>query len=529
MSIPFTGFVGNSYQLNSLYAGIERTVNWYLDPVEDPGEEKARAILSPSPGNYAFGPIPSTFPFPARGRFQNRGKVFGVNGGIFFELLSNGTEVQRGSVADDGNPVSFTANGNNQVCCFAGGNLYVWDGATFTTVAAQPPDGPFLGGKIGTFQDGYVITNTPNTNEFQISGNDTTPVGDATIWSALNVSVQAGQADYMTGVISNQEYLYLIGNERSQVYQNVGNSGIGGFPFQSYNDVFLEIGSPAPYSISTMGAMAADTVAMVSKSKDGSYQAWAIAGLRPERISTFAVEQFWASYPTVNDARAFSWQWNGHVFWQITFPSANNGQGATWVYDRTVSLMTRIPCWHERNYTDFNGVQWARSEQYHCFGFGKHLVGSVGIDGNPGVTYQYKAPNDNVTPFCDLGQTAPGGGANGNMPIIRDRIAPHLWGENKWRIYDSIEFEGARGVGLDGLSVGVPGYDPVITLRWSNDYGATFGAEFYIKMGKIGQDTLRMIQRRTGRARDRVFWVRVSDPVFSSFSNAMLDIRQLAV
>ena len=525
MSVPFTGFVGNSYQLNSLYAGIERTVNWYFDPIEDPDEQKSRAILSPCPGNYAFGPIPSAFPFPARGRFENRGSVYGVNGAVFFQIAADGTETQLGTVANDNNPVSFTANGNGQVCCFSAGNLYVWDGATFTAVPASSGSGPFFGGKVGTFQDGYILTNTPGTNQFQISGTDATPTGDATLWSAANISIQAGIAGFLTGIVSNQEYIFVVGDRRTLVYDNVGNNGLGGFPFQIYNDTILEIGSPAPYSISVMGLIANDTVAMVSQTVAGAAQAWAIRGLTPERISTFAVEQFWASYPTVADATSFSWQWNGHVMWSVTFPSANSGAGATWVYDRTVSLLLGRPCWHERTYTDYNGQPHARSEQSHCFGFGKHLVGSVGIDGCPGVTFQYGAPNDNTTPFCDQGDTD-GTGTIGNMVIVRDRIAPHLWGDNKYRIYDSIEFEGSRGVGLDG---GAQGSNPQILLRWSNDYGATFGAEVQIPMGQIGQDTLRMITRRTGRARDRVFWVRVADPVYASFSNAVLDIRQLSV
>jgi hypothetical protein len=521
MSVELSGFVGNSYELNSLYAGIERTVNWYFDPVEAPEEQKSRALLTPSPANFAFGPLPETFPLPARGRFSYRGNCYGVNGSVLFQLNTNAPSTQIGTVVDDGHPVSFCGNGNGQLCCASGGNLYVWDGTTFTTVTADPVNGPFFGAGTITFQDGYVIASIPNSNKFQISGTDSVPIGDATQWDAANVSVQAGQIGNVTAVISNQEYVFVICENRTLVYNNTG----GTFPFQIYNDLFLEIGSASPYSITSFGALANDTVAMVSQTISGNAQAWCIRGLTPERISTLAVEQFWSEYPTVSDARAFTYQWNGHVFWQITFPSANDGRGATWVYDRTVSLLTGRSCWHERTYTDYNGTQWARSEQYHCFWAGKHVVGSVGLDGLPGATYYYNAPNDGVTPFWDIGVVDESGNI-GNVPIIRDRIAPHLWGENKRRIYDSIEFEGSRGCGLAGDG---PGSNPVIQLRWSSDYGNTFGPEIDIAMGKSGNYLNRMITRRTGRARDRVYWVRVADPVYASFSNAVLELRPLSV
>lgn len=527
MNVPFAGFVGNSYQLDSRYAAIERTVNYYYDPIEDTGEAKSRALLSPCPGNQRFGPIPSTYPFPARGRFVNRNVVCGVNGNVFFTIDSDGTEIQRGTVANDGKPVSFTANGNDQIVMASGGNLYVYSGGVFTVVAANVGGGPFFGAKTVTFQDGYIIVNTPSTNQFQISGSADTPLGDATLWDAANISIQAGIADLLAAVISNQEYLYVIGQKRSLIYDNVGNNGIGGFPFQIYNDTILEIGTVAPYSICTLGLMVGDAIAGISQSKDGSAQAFIIEGLRVNRLTTFAVEQFWQSYGDLSDAQAFTYTWKGHFFWQITFPSANAGNGATWVYDRTVSVLTGKPCWHERTYTTYNGVQLARSEQFHCYAYGRHLVGSTGLDGCPGVTFQYYAPNGNETAFVDQGDTD-GSRTIGNMPIVRDRITPHLWEGNLRRIYDGIEFEIDRGVGLDVAS-DQPGYDPVLVLRWSNDYGKNFGQEFNLRLGKMGENELRVLQRRTGKARDRVWWSRCSEPVYSSFSGASLDIRKLGV
>lgn len=116
-----------------------------------------------------------------------------------------------------------------------------------------------------------------------------------------------------------------------------------------------------------------------------------------------------------------------------------------------------------------------------------------------------------------------------DVPVVRDRIAPHIWENNLNRIYDRIEFEGSRGTGLDGTTTGQPGNDPVIMLRYSDNYGDSFGSWFFIRQGKIGEDRIRMLRDRNGRARDRVWWVRTSDITYSAFSNAILYIRRLGV
>ena len=592
MSVPFVGFVGNSYESETKYASIERTVNFFYGPIEDPAETKTRESLFPSPCNAVFGPIPSAYPYPARGRFEYRGTVYCVNGSIFFTIDQNGNESAplASEIVDDGKPVCFTANGNGQVVFSSGGNLYVWgpgngtvntngtavtfvsgdvfkygqwasgdvitiNGSNYTIssvssdsrnltlnksagvqsdvtynypksyftvlIAGENDGNTFLGASSITFQDGYILVVTPNSNQFQISGNNEIPVGDANLWDAANVSIQLGQADYLSAIISNQEYVYLIGNRRSQIYNNVGANGIGGFPFQTYNDTFLEMGSPSPFTICPIGNIASEVIAGVSQSNNGSYQAFAFEGLHVTRISNFAVEQAWSKYPRVDDAVAFSYQWKGHLMWQVSFPSANDGLGATWVYDRTVSTMLGRPCWHERTYTDFQGNSRMRSEQSHCFAFGKHLVGSTGVDGNPGVTYQYAD-----RPYCDQGVNSQG--VSGNRAMVRQRVCPHIWESNKWMIFDRIEFSMAYGQGLDG-DIAALGANPVLLLSWSNDGGQTFGTEYEIPVGKMGQFSLRVLMNRTGKARDRVFKVVCSDPIYWEFNSANLDVRLLGV
>lgn len=57
------------------------------------------------------------------------------------------------------------------------------------------------------------------------------------------------------------------------------------------------------------------------------------------------------------------------------------------------------------------------------------------------------------------------------------------------------------------------GRDPVISLRWSDDGGHTWSNSYDRSFGAAGEYKTRVIWRRLGRARDRIFEISVSDPV----------------
>jgi hypothetical protein len=301
----------------------------------------------------------------------------------------------------------------------------------------------------------------------------------------------------------------------------VGSSGIGGFPFQSYNETFIETGIAAPFSLADFG----DSLIWIGQDARGQRACWRDQAFQPQRVSNFAVEQRWAGFDRIDDAVAFPLIWKGHMMYQVSFPSAHldnkaGNFGETWVYDATISALVGRPIWHERQFLTPYGVMDRRPELFHCFAWGKHLVGSTGTDGNPGAIYQYnEAPDwDCATSFTT--------GLQMQQPVVRDRICPHLWQNNKRVIYDRLELEGTRGVGLDGAPP--VGANPQWKIRWSNDAGNTYGPEFQVPMGPIGQYRTLARINRTGYSRDRVFWVRSDEPVQAGLVNAMLDLRPCA-
>jgi len=499
MSQPFPGFVGPSYEMANRYTAIEKTVNWYLVANEAGAEEKKfQLAFEPSPGNqqFCFLPVPPPFNQPNRGLIECRGRAYGVNGTIVFQIDSGGNYINVGTVTSDGKPCSMVANGNGQIFLTSAGQGYVIPNAG----GAGSLIGPVVTASYATFQDGYILVVKPNSNTFQISGSQDVPLGDATLWDDGNVSVQAGQADLLAAIISSREYVRTLGQRRSQILYDAGSGGIGAFPFQSYNETFIESGIAAVFSLADLG----DSLVWIGQDARGIRACWRDFAFQPQRISTFAIEQIWEGYARIDDAVAFPFIWQGHLMYQITFPSAiKSSRGvytaATWVYDATVSELLKRHVWHERAYQTALGYSVGRPELFHCYCYGQHLVGSNGTDGNPGAIYAYghmgtlnqnpqlllRWSNDGGNTWgneqniplglqgqysqlaywnrCGYGrdrvfrlryseESEWGNTETGRLPIVRDRICPHLFNANKRTIYHRIQFELTHGIGSsDGV------------------------------------------------------------------------------
>ena len=495
---------------------------WRNTVNETQEEAKFKFALEPTQGNAAFGqlPVPAPFNQPNRGVIELRDSFYGVNGNVIFYLSPAGIYTQlAGGLPNDHNPVSMVANGNGQIFVASAGQGSVIQANGPASTVTGIPIGDFLGASHSTFQDGYILNVVPNSNRYQISGDDNTPLGDATVWSAANVSVQAGQADYLRAIISSREYVRILGQRRSQIQYNVGSNGIGAFPFQSYNETFIETGIGAVFSLADLG----DSLIWMGQDARGQRACWRDAAFQPQRVSTFAVEQFWQSYSKTSDAVAFSYIWQGHLIYRITFPTASVNSitgaktSATWEYDVTASQLAGRNLWTELQYNSSTKGLQGRAELFHAYCYDRHLVGSGGGDGNPGAIYQMSA-----MAYSDCGTEADG--SQSQRELVRDRIAPHLWINNSRVVYDRLQLECARGVGLDGAPA--TGVNPQMILRCSRDYGNTFGRELNAPVGAEGQYAAWVYWLRLGQARDLVTWVRYTEPTYMAIVNAELDLRE---
>lgn len=468
----YPGFVGPSYTSPNKIACDDRVVNWFPSKIES-GTGPAAYVFDPAPGYTSFCTLASS---PVRGFYTLNGASFAVADDDLYQLpTSSGgsaTLLASGLNNPDDSPVTMAGNGDGgfQLMITSGSKLYCYDfrASTLTLI-------PDITATVVTFAGGYFLALNPNTSTFYFSA-----LEDGSSWDLGDVVQRNDQPDkWLAAVLSHKEY-WLFGSQTTSVYYNSGNDP----PWIPNPSVSIPYGSGAPNSVALLNGvpvwLAQDLTVRMAQ------------GYTATRISTHALEWALEEYSTVLDADAFTYEEQGHYFYVLNFPTAN----ATWVYDLTTGQ------WHERGV--WNGLDFDVLAVWGCVASPQgNLVGSR----TTGAVYLYSQRSATET--------------DGTTGIVRLRRAPHLVSELKLTAYDRFQLHMEVGIGLSSGQ----GSDPLVMLRWSNDGGQSFGNTITASAGAIGVYRTRVIFRRLGSGRDRVFEVRVSDPVPWRLVAAYLDFR----
>lgn len=456
-------FVGPSYQLSVRDADVQRAVNLFPSILES-GTGKAPAILQEVPGLTLFCNAGSEI----RGMKTVAGRCFFVAGSTLYEVSSSGVLTSRGALSSSTGRVDM-AHGLFQLVIVDGSYGYVLklESNAFSRITA---DG-FYGSPRVAFLDGYFAFIRPQTQQFYISAID-----DATSLDALDFASAERSPDDLVAILADHGELWLMGERSVEIWVNTGGSD---FPFQRNSGAILEVGCAAAHSAQKLDS----TVIWVGNDDAGAGTVWMANGYKPARISTQAVEEALQRSTNLSGASAYTYQEDGHNFYCLNVP----GLDTTWVFDIFTGQ------WHERAEL-VNGDYQQHRANAHAYAFNKHLVGA-----SSGKVY-----------FLDKTR-----GDNDGDVKVRDRVSPHNASPSlEVLAFNQFELDCEVGRGKsDGTA-------PTLLMRYSNDGGHTWSAWRSSSLGAVGQRRQRVLFRRLGRARDRVWQVRVTDNVLCSILNA---------
>lgn len=473
----FRGFIGPSYIAQSVNVDAQRCVNLFpeINPLQT-GKEGEVASLVPTPGLTLLVTLADS---PVRALWRaSTGTLFAVAGTKVYSVSSAWVATELGTINTGTGPVSIADNGLH-VVFVDGTDGFSWTIATSTF--AEITDVDFLGADQVTFQDGYFIFNKPDSQQFYISELN------AITFDALDIATSEGSPDDIVGLVSSNQRLIVFGKQSIEVYYNSGDAD---FPFTRIQGAVVDIGCIAPFSI----AKAQEMIYWIGGSDTGSGIVYRSQGDKPERISTSAIEAVIRSLTTdaLATATAYTYQQGGHLFYCLNLPGINS----TWVFDATTGF------WHERTYLNLWSLDRHRAE-CHAVAYGKNVVG----DYETGVLYALDADA-----YTDNGTA-----------IKRLRSSPHISSGGRLARHNSFQLDMETGVGTSGTGQGV---DPKVMMRWSDDGGHTWSNEYQADAGKIGKYGTRVIWRRLGMSRDRIYEVSVTDPVKVVFIGAELGVEE---
>lgn len=454
-------FVGGAYTGKNPAAAFGTCVNWFPSAIETRGAV-APVELLPTPGLSTFATAPGGI---GRAAWAGDGRAFVVFDATLYELLVDGTLTSRGTMASDSNPATISTNGDagDQLLITSGGNAYVYNLTTNVLTLAVTAD-CLMGGVV----DGYGV----------VFGNARILISelfDLATWDPTQYAQRSIQPDlWQSMLVDPFGYITLFGSKTSESWQNTGAFP---FPFAPDRTGLMEEGVAAPFSVKQAGKHKV----WLATNGNGGYQVIAAQGFAPRRISTHGLEAAIASYSTVSDAEADTYEHEGHAFYLLTFPSA----GATWVYDFATAQ------WHRR--AELVAGAWAAYRpRFYCHAFGKHLA----VDRDGSTVWELA---DDVYTGAD------------SAGITRERAFYPGGQERALVFYDRLEIHAQAGVGLTtGTDANV---NPRLALAVSNDFGRTWGTERTKPLGAVGAYGQRCVWWGLGAAHGRAYRVRCSAAV----------------
>lgn len=482
--MKFPGFVGQPYTLASLKAECQDCVNMYFEADESGAGAYGNESLVGTPGLRLFGQAATNV---WRGLYlASNGTLYGVCGNKIYSIASNGTCTELAAAgptpvtlnSTDG-VVTMADNGTDVLLCHSTnevtGSLYKIALATNVVSAVNVEAINVYKVFSLAFKTGrFIICGFYGSGSDPANGRFHYSDLNSTTFQALNFFTAESSPDRLNQVLAAIDYVWLGGERSVEVWQTTSDATV---PFQRLQGAVLDIG--------TIGQTIAraDNAILFLGVQGGTTKVYRMEGINPVRVSNYAIE-YWLSTNDTTGAYAYAYSDAGHTFYVLTCPNTDR----TWVYDLSNGA------WHDRRSYDVlpgdGGTLTRHRSRVYARAFGRHIVGDY-INGKL-YDMQLDAYTDEI------------------YPIIRQRTTPHVATGDQRLFFASLQLICQVGFGLDG---GVYGSDPQVWMQYSSDGGHVFGNLRQAALGKIGEYQRRVIWRMLGSGRDRVFRIRISEPI----------------
>lgn len=476
--IPLTG---QAYKFEASQLSDQTCINWYPSAGHSKNNVQYDAVEFPTPGLETSIDVSDQPSQTVRWGASIAGVSYAIVGNAFYSLDHTfQTYTQLGTLNSTSGLVKHAYN-NTQILLVDGSYGYVYTPSTDTFEEITDPT--FVAPHTITFMQGYAVYTQPNTNVFQVG-----TLNDFLTWDVLFQGTFQYTGDNLVTAISSHLDLWLFGETRTEVRQNQPDPALpDAQPFAPIPGVLIEKGCAAKYSVCQLS----NTLFWLAQNEQGGYEVVTVTGeYVPQTVSNEPLHQEWNTYDTVSDAQAFSYFFNGHPFYVITFPTANK----TWVYDVSQGA------WHQwASVDDSNNYTRHLS---NCFWFHQNIPYVGGYN----TTKIYRIAADVYT--------------DDGSPIIRERTLPTIMNSLKRSSISQLWVDCEVGRG----AVSGQGQNPRLMLTISGDGGRTWTPEKLGNLGRMGEYKAHCRWYRLGTKRYFTAKLRISDPVYCALFGAYIEV-----
>ena len=412
------------------------------------------------------------------------GRLFGVFADTVYEFFGNGTWANVGNKLGDSPNFTSMASDGRSLVIVDGLQYYVLDLSNNTSqiIDTDAQAGFENPTKVKFLNQRFIITNSDtdndNRNKFYW-----TAILDATTIDPLGFATGESSADPINSIEVIDGELWVWGPRSYEVWRIDSNPDL---PFAKVGGSSTDIGCGAPNSTVDI----AGKVFWLGSSTAGTNIIYMSDGYSARRISNHALEYQLGKLGVTSDGVFFTYQDEGHVWLICTFPTAQR----TWAFDVTNGM------WSERSTKDRNSNKQKNWEPlFAVTAFGKVISAS----GESARLFTFDL--DKYTEYD-------------GRPIVREFTSPVYYQDYRECFHKDFQLDLETGVGLQfGLqSTGIQqnqGESPSVMLQYSDDGGYTFSSERWTSMGKIGNYRAKCRWRMLGKSAERVYKIKISDPV----------------
>lgn len=464
MAIIPIPLVGGHYKHSYLHVDAQDTINWYAEKNPSGAQTNQYALL-PFEGYTAFCSI---------GYGQVRGMFQASNGGLYAACETNiykinglGNTVLIAQLTTNSGKVEFAENGFD---------IVVVDGlaAVKISIIADTAEALVLPNNMRPTDvvclNGRFVFNELNTGRFWWSDLYTTTV------NGLSFATAESNPDNLIKLAEHNRELWLFGEKTTEVWAVSEDQDA---PFARIGGAIIQAGIQARNTVQKIG----DHICWLGRNKEGGFSVLAVTGYQSSVISTPAIDAEINNMAIVEDAIAWTYNKNGHLFYVLSFPDADK----TFCYDFLTNL------WCVLAWADDDNILRMHRAAHSVFFNDSHYIGDY-YSGNI-----YKLGGDTF---------------NGKT-IIRQRTMEHYRSIGENIKLNKVEFIAHTPVEYIGQNR--------LMFQYSKDYGATWSNWLISDITNTGEHSKRVIFRSLGLSRQWTLRLRSTDSAPVALISAIID------